>query len=163
MIIGTLVMGRQIGRSGSDRYLWSSCVDCGIERWVRIRKEGIAQRCQSCGMKRNRCPQKIARMGVRTSDGYIRIHKSLVDSRFHPMALKCGNIPEHRLVMARYIGRNLCEWEVVHHKNGIKDDNRIENLELLTNVAHEQITILENRIVQLKEEIARLKAVKVSV
>ena len=61
-----------------------------------------------------------------TSSGY----RLIVAPPNHPGAHKNGYINEHRLVMERIIGRFLFPDETVHHKNGVRHDNRQENLEL---------------------------------
>ena len=75
--------------------------------------------------------------GGRSLDGrgYYRIWVDDNDF-FFPMARKDGYIPEHRLVMAKHLGRCLTRGEIVHHKNGLRTDNRLSNLEVLTRLTH---------------------------
>lgn len=66
-----------------------------------------------------------------SDDGYWMIRA--ID---HPRANAAGYIREHRLVVEKMIGRYLTKDEYIHHKNGIKTDNRLENLTIVAPTNH---------------------------
>jgi hypothetical protein len=83
---------------------------------------GVHRRYQGLAVKG---PRKIIRYSGHTNkDGYRLLAKK------HPNSSKHGKILEHVLVMSNHLERPLVKGETVHHINGIRNDNRIENLEL---------------------------------
>lgn len=73
---------------------------------------------------------------IQQRDGYVYVY-----APDHPFAKKNGKggggyILEHRLVVEAHLGRYLTKDEEVHHINGIKDDNRLENLEVVVKSMH---------------------------
>lgn len=69
---------------------------------------------------------------------------------------------QHRVVMENHIGRKLTPEEIVHHINGVRDDNRIENLVITTKKDHEHntlIRVLRGKIVELENKLMEYEKV----
>lgn len=155
--LGEIKRGDKIGKEYYRKFVWDACPKCGAGRWVQTRSRGSF--CRNCFSPSGQ--DSPSWKGGRWVDinGYIRI-KLDKDDFFYSMAGKNGAVLEHRLVMAGHLGRNLHMWELVHHKNHNKLDNRKENLRLTSIDRHQALTILENKIFQLEREIKYLKTDK---
>lgn len=118
-----------VSRNGSHN--WRRIYNCIC--WCGTRMELTTHQIltyKSCGclaadLSRMRGEMRRARWMARGENRYI-----IVRQPGHPNARASGDIPEHILVMSNYKQRPLEQDEEVHHANGIKYDNRIENLEL---------------------------------
>jgi len=150
--IGEIKRAREIGYLGRIKYIWTACPTCKKERWVHlVRNKPAFLFCVKC----SRTPEYWAKVSQSKTgllrgdkhpswkggrytnrDGYVIVRLYPGDF-FFPMAPQNHwQVPEHRLVVAKHLGRCLQSFEEVHHKNGIKNDNRIENLELTMKGSH---------------------------
>ena len=160
--VGEIRKAHEIGyKKQYQYYIWRICPDCESVRWVPCTKNGLARylKCQRCATKALVGRNNPSWNGGRklTDDGYIEVILP-TNSFFAPMLTKGGYVREHRLIMAQHLKRCLLPWEIVHHINGIRTDNRLENLELIKgNQHHAPFNILQQENKRLRKLVERLQ------
>ena len=117
--------------------------------------------CPECYCKRRRTTTMKSNGVVKNANDYIFRHiKTFTPEEqviLRQMPVTNGiYILEHRAVMAIHLGRPLLSTEAVHHVNGAKSDNRIENLSLFTMVDHSREHAKQfNKVLDLELQIEK--------
>jgi hypothetical protein len=126
---GNLVVIKSLSqRSRFGNVRWLCKCDCGKEH-ISLSHNLINGNTKSCGCSSSKFRRgnkhKLWKGGRCNERAYILLYMPE-----HPNARKNGYIFEHIFIMSQSLGRPLYPNEIVHHKNGIKNDNRLENLDL---------------------------------
>ena len=108
-----------------NHHMKSACPPCGGI------KDNRAKLCRQCFIRLKPKQRRVVKKGWYLNLGYIMLYLP-----WHPHSTYDGYIREHRAVMEEYLCRTLKREEHIHHKNGIKTDNRLSNLILTSNAEH---------------------------
>ncbi len=129
-VFGNLTTLRPMPSRPNDHSVrWLCRCSCGVTKAIStrvLRADPPTRTCGNLTVHRSRADHPRWHGGYTIDDhGYAQIKR-----RDHPNANKAGYVREHVLVMSEHLGRPLGPKETVHHRNGIRHDNRLENLEL---------------------------------
>lgn len=163
--LGEIKRGREIHYgSPSGQYIWITCSVCNSNpKWKQLVGGRVAYpRCQSCANRHFGKANAAWKGGkTRRCDGYVFVLLK-PNSPLYIMANARGYVLEHRFVMAQHLQRPLKSWEVVHHKNGIRFDNKLVNLELLPKQAYHIVdtvtkSLLKQQALKLEQQAKQIR------
>jgi len=164
--IGEIIKAKDIGRKSYGFVRWVKCPVCGVERWLCYRKYKAkplpeeTRRCQSCRTKQWIQEREFYRENHpnwkggknKTGSGYIRIYNpDQTAAKLHHTLY----VFEHISVWEKANGK-LPEGYLVHHLNGIKNDNRLKNLLALPRRGHSPTLLIKEVQKRLREVEAQL-------
>lgn len=113
---------RKDGVFGGEECSWGSCGRVALIRGLCTGHNAQSSRGEDLKKLKPRLPVGDWGQRYRTVHGYVRQHRRLPDGTREARL-------EHRHIMEEHLGRKLKPEESVHHRNGIRHDNRLENLE----------------------------------
>ena len=149
-----IIISQHKGYRNHGSYYIMECIICHkhfkiIGTTIKLPGEGgkyCSMKCRNIATKREGNPHWKG--GKITYQGYVMIRRDRMTKKGNKYQF------EHRLIMEQYLGRYLKPEEIVHHINGIRNDNRVENLVLTTKSKHQHYTLVK----QLQEKIRVLES-----